>query len=211
MCERRELRRAEQLILRNPTGNTVFLGLGPVSSDNRWKKSGLSILAFCLGSFCFGRLHRSISPSPRSRWVLCLAFILQALFSTAAASIVTWGPRAKEQNDASWYVVVPIALIAFQSGGQAMISRAVKHNALTSVVLTSIYCDLFSDTELFKPSNPDRNTRVAAPVSLMIGVIAGGLITKSSWGTAGVLWIVAGIKLLLIVVWLIWPGDEEGA
>lgn len=102
--------------------------------------------------------------------------------------------------------------MAFQSCGQAVTSRALKFNALTSVVLTSIYCDLFSDAELFvAPSkNVERNRRVAAPVLLLVGAVAGGVLAKSEIGTAGVLWIAAGLKVVVVVAWGLWPGEEGG-
>jgi hypothetical protein len=71
-----------------------------------------------------------------------------------AASMVTVTGSGKpiRHDDAEavgWDVLVPIALVAFQSCGQAVVSRALRFNALTSVVLTSVYHDLFSDAELF--------------------------------------------------------------
>ncbi|KAM0546464.1 hypothetical protein ACHAPJ_010822 [Fusarium lateritium] len=193
------------------TGNTVYLGLGPTAGTNRWRKSGSSILAFCVGSFFFSRLHRVFTQTPRRKWVFCLSFGIQTAFIIAAASIVTWGPKGAGPDDVPWYVIVPIALVAFQSCGQAVASRALKFNALTSVVLTSIYCDLFSDAELFESifANPERNRRVAAPVLLLIGAIVGGLIAKSELGTAGALWLAAILKLFAMVGWAVWP--EEGA
>ncbi|RGP78834.1 hypothetical protein FLONG3_3033 [Fusarium longipes] len=192
------------------TGNTVYLGLGPTAGTNRWKKSGTSILSFCIGSFLFSRLHRAFTSSPRRKWVFCLSFGIQTAFIVAAASILTWGPRGAGPDDVPWYVIVPIALVAFQSCGQAVASRALKFNALTSVVLTSIYCDLFSDAGLFEgiTVNVERNRRVAAPVLLLIGAIIGGIIAKSELGTSGALWVAALLKLLVMFGWAVWPSDE---
>ncbi|KAI1661019.1 hypothetical protein F4813DRAFT_272547 [Daldinia decipiens] len=196
------------------TGNTVYFGLGITAphESTRWIKSGTSLGCFCIGSVFFSSFHRMLSPSPKRRWVLAASFIIQMLFVAVAAAILTFGPQSdseakKEAID--WPVLVPIALIAFQSCGQAVASRALKYNALTSVVLTSIYCDLFSDAALLAPHNPERNRRVGAPVLLLIGAVLGGLLARSTVGTAGVLWIAAALKLLVVVSWLLWPAEKE--
>ncbi|KAJ5180102.1 hypothetical protein N7492_003312 [Penicillium capsulatum] len=193
------------------TGNTVYLGLGLTAGTNRWKKSGISILAFCLGSFIFSRFHREFSSSPKQRWVLCLSSILQVLFIIAAATILTIRPSNGTSDEVPWNTIVPIALIAFQSCGQAVVSRALKYNAFTSVVLTSIYCDLFSDAALFDGIcvNAERNRRLAAPIFLLIGALCGGVISNSSLGAAGVLWVSALLKFGFAVVWLVWPAEAE--
>ncbi|KAF3060978.1 hypothetical protein GL218_03847 [Daldinia childiae] len=196
------------------TGNTVYFGLGIAAphESTRWIKSGTSLGCFCIGSVFFSSFHRMLSPSPKRRWVLCASFTIQMLFVAGAAAILTFGPQSDSESKKEaidWPVLVPIALIAFQSCGQAVASRALKYNALTSVVLTSIYCDLFSDAALLAPQNPERNRRVGAPVLLLIGAVLGGLLARSAVGTAGVLWIAAGLKLFVVVSWLLWPAEKE--
>ncbi|KAK2729855.1 DUF1275 domain protein [Colletotrichum kahawae] len=190
----------------NHPGNTVYIGLGLAAptESTRWIKSATSLGSFCLGSFVFSRFHRFFSP--KRRWVLCASFILQTLLCTAAALILTFGPAAGK-DEIAWNVLVPIALIAFQSCGQAVTSRALKYNALTSVVLTSIYCDLFSDAELFSVRNAERNRRVGAPVLLLVGAICGGLFAHSSFGIAGALWTAAVMKAFIVLSWFFWPSD----
>lgn len=122
---------------------------------------------------------------------------------------MTWGPGGYGPDDITWDVLVPIALVAFQACGQAVASRALRYNALTSVVLTSIYCDLFSDAELFRADNPERNRRLGAPLMLLVGALAGGLFAHSGLGVAGALWTAAALKVLIVVVWIVWPGEEE--
>ncbi|OHW98219.1 DUF1275 domain-containing protein [Colletotrichum incanum] len=193
-------------------GNTVYIGLGLAAptESTRWIKSATSLGSFCLGSFFFSRFHRLFSP--KRRWVLCASFIAQTLLCIAAALILTIGPKAGK-DEISWNVLVPIALIAFQSCGQAVTSRALKYNALTSVVLTSIYCDLFSDAELFAVHNTERNRRVGAPALLLVGAILGGLFAHTSLGIAGALWTASILKFLVVLSWFLWPGeptsDEE--
>ena len=123
-----------------------------------------------------------------------------------AALIVMRDAIEPSGNELHWQVLVPIALVAFQAAGQAMTSRALKFKALTSVVLTSIYFDLFSDANLFAgiTQNVERNQRAAAPIALLIGVLGGGLWAKSAFGIAGALWSGAGLKVLIILAWLFW-------
>ncbi|KAI1077135.1 hypothetical protein F5B20DRAFT_282511 [Whalleya microplaca] len=192
------------------TGNTVYFGLGLAApyESTRWIKSGTSLGCFCVGSVFFSSFHRHFSP--KRRWVLCVSFLMQMAFIIVAAAIVTFGPQTADAKEAiGWPELVPIALVAFQSCGQAVTSRALKYNALTSVVLTSIYCDLFSDANILALHNAERNRRVGAPVLLLIGAVLGGLLARSSVGTAGVLWIAAALKLLAAASWAFWPAEKE--
>ena len=129
---------------------------------------------------------------------------------TATTGTVT----THDPEDIGWHVLAPIALLAFQSCGQAVASRVLKYNALTSVVLTSIYCDLFSDAELFVVRNAERNRRTGAPLCLLLGAFVGGKFANSGFGVAGALWTAAGLKAVAMLVWVVWPGvvveEEEG-
>lgn len=192
-------------------GNTVYIGLGLSAphQSTRWIKSGTSLISFCIGSFIFSRFHRFFSP--KRRWVLCASFTMQLLLTAAAATMVTLAGVPNDREEISWHVLIPIALVAFQSCGQAVTSRALQYNALTSVVLTSIYCDLFSDQELFALRNAERNRRTAAPLFLLVGALLGGLCANSSFGIAGSLWAAAGLKAVVVVAWIFWPADPASA
>ena len=174
----------------------------------------MSLLSFCLGSFIFARFHRLLSPA--RRWVMCASFTAQLLLTAAAAAMVTVTGTTgnRDPEDIGWHVLVPIALLAFQSCGQAVASRVLKYNALTSVVLTSNYCDLFSDVELFALRNAERNRRTGAPLLLLLGAFVGGKFANSGFGVAGALWTATGLKAATVLVWLVWPAmlvdDEEG-
>ncbi|KIW64807.1 hypothetical protein PV04_09715 [Phialophora macrospora] len=186
------------------TGNTVYLGLGLVAptESTRWIRSGTSIAFFCFGSFCFSRFHRYFSP--KRRWVLLASFTAQFLLVIAAAIVVM--VDSKKGNDLRWEVLVPIALVAFQSSGQAVTSRALQYNSLTSVVLTSIYCDLFSDPLIMAglTQNAERNRRAAAPLLLLVGAVFGGIWAHSPVGLAGALWTAAGLKTIIIGAFFFW-------
>lgn len=196
------------------TGNTVYIGLGLANptESTRWIKSLVSLGSFCLGSFFFSRFHRVFTP--RRRWVLCASFALQLVLCVAAASILTFHSStstvpSEHGSDLSWDVLVPIALVAFQSCGQAVTSRALQFNSLTSVVLTSIYTDLFGDANLFKFNNVERNRRVSAPLLLLIGAIGGGLLSQSPIGIASALWVAALLKLVIVLSWVFWPAEPK--
>lgn len=109
-----------------------------------------------------------------------------------------------------WEVLVPLALVAFQSSGQAVTSRALQYNSLTSVVLTSIYCDLFSDPLLVAglTQNAERNRRAAAPLLLLAGAIFGGLWAHSSVGLAGALWTAAALKIVIMAAFFLWRAEK---
>ncbi|EGO52096.1 hypothetical protein NEUTE1DRAFT_114104 [Neurospora tetrasperma FGSC 2508] len=191
------------------TGNTVYAGLGLAAPNEsaRLIKSVTSLAAFCLGSFLFSRFHRLWAP--KRRWVLCVSFTAQSAFTMAAAAVVTMTGKPHYSEDVEWHVLLPIALLAFQSGGQAVTSRVLRYNALTSVVLTSIYCDLFSDADLFKLHNRERNQRVGAPVFLFLGALFGGFFAHTAFGVAGALWMASGLKLVVVVLWLVWPAKPK--
>lgn len=193
------------------TGNTVYFGLGLVGTDDdRWIKSGVSIAGFCLGSLCFAAFHRAFAP--RQRWVLCASFIAQFICVTIAALIVTIFRPARD-TPLSWLVLVPLALVAFQSSGQAVTSRVLSYNGLTSVVLTSIYCDLFSHPDFLSKKligHAEQLRRAGAVVCLLFGVVLGGLWAHSSVGMMGALWTAAVLKALMIIAWLGWKAKEDG-
>lgn len=194
-------------------GNTVYLGLGLVApyESNRWLRSGISIASFCFGSYFFSRYHRHLGG--RKRWVLVSAYFLQLLMIVAAALMVTLGPKTGTSGPVTVWIAVPIALVAFQSAGQAVTSRVLQFNALTGVVLTSIYVDLFSDAQLFAAptQNVQRNQRAAAPILLLIGALFGGLWAHSDFGLAGALWTAVVLKFTIILAWSFWPAEPEGA
>lgn len=200
------------------TGNTVYVGLGlsnPTGST-RWIKSGTSILCFCLGSFIFARFHRRFSVRRRS--TLIVSVFTQLLCIVASALIVTLYPNQRDTpdknggHDKHWHVLLPLGLVAFQSAGQAVISRALNYSSLTSVVLTSIYCDLFMDAKLFASltENVERNRRSAAPLLLLVGAILGGVWSQTETGIGGALWTAAAMKLVVLFAWFVWPAEKPG-
>lgn len=80
---------------------------------------------------------------------------------------------------------------------QIATSRLLGYNELPVNVLTSTYCDLMGDYNLFALNNVKRNRRFAAAVLVLTGSIVSGWILRSSAGFKGVLWLAAGIKLAI--------------
>lgn len=106
----------------------------------------------------------------------------------------------------------PIALLAFQSAGQIVASRALKYNAMPTVVLTSLYCDLMSDAQLFTaplPENADRNRRFLGAVLLLAGAISGAFLTKSPAGFMGGIWIAFALKVAMCIAWMCWKEKKS--
>ncbi|KAK5126472.1 hypothetical protein LTR85_010708 [Meristemomyces frigidus] len=193
------------------TGNTVYLGLGLVApgESTRWIRAIISIACFCLGSAFFSRYHNYLGP--RRRWVMVSSYIIQLLCMIAAALMVTLGPEDGASGPVSEWIAIPIALIAFQAGGQAYTSRVLQYGGLTSVVLTSVYCDLFSDQRLFSgiTENVERNRRSAAPLLLLGGAMLGGLWAHSDFGLAGAIWTAVVLKGFVTLAWALWAAAPE--
>ena len=105
--------------------------------------------------------------------------------------------------------LIPIALLAFQSAGAMTASRALGYNEIPTVVLTSVYFDVATDPQIVRAplTNVKRNRRVGGVVALLVGAIAGGWLSRSSGGMESALWIAGGLKFVVALVWLVWPGE----
>ena len=105
-------------------------------------------------------------------------------------------------------VLLPLALLALQSGGQCVLSRVLGYSEIPTVVLTSAYCDLAMDEKVFTgiTKNSKRNRRVGSMVAIVAGAVVGGYMTKG--GDIGpALWVVGVIKVFMGLVWLIWRSE----
>lgn len=215
----------------SPLGNTIFVGLGvngqPDSAPRySWAKSLAAIVCFSLGALFFSTFHRFFGP--QKRWVLISSFAIQACLIAVVAIITTIPvvpnrpPLVITQNDSEFLnFSIPstfpgsdfaaITILAFQSAGQIVASRALKYNAMPTVVLTSLYCDLMSDSQLFTAplgQNADRNRRFLGAVLVVCGAISGAFLTKSDAGFKGGLWIGVFIKGTMAVAWVFWKQNE---
>ncbi|KAF4307794.1 hypothetical protein GTA08_BOTSDO03866 [Botryosphaeria dothidea] len=196
------------------TGNTIFVALGASGQNTKpygWARSLCSIGCFVLGSLFFSRLSAWLGP--KRRRTLTLSFSLQSIFIIVAAAIVQGGaingsvPQPATNGSAvRWNELAPVALLSFQSAAQIVSSRTLGLSEVPTVVVTSLLCDLMSDTQLLAPplANVKRNRRMTAFVLTLVGAIAGGWISKGTGGVEYALWVVAGIKLIITLGWLLW-------
>ncbi|KAB5517384.1 hypothetical protein GE09DRAFT_1231003 [Coniochaeta sp. 2T2.1] len=211
------------------TGNTIFLALGaaglPANQPLLWLRAIVSIAAFWAGCFIFSKSRHF---RPHRKTTLALSFTLQACFIFVAAALaetaavpsfgmnrlsttLTDAERAiRGAEEDSGLSLIPLALLAFQFGGQIVMSRVLGVNEVPTNVLTSLYCDLLSDPLLMAPvsKNPKRNRRIASIVLLVAGGVAGGWIQRSSAGMSAALWLAGGIKFALGVSWVFWRSKE---
>jgi hypothetical protein len=204
------------------TGNTVILGLstaGLAANPHAWLTTLVSLVCFLIGAFATFRISKFITPTgPYANRLWCSSlFTLQALLLVLSAALATPAglipqnpgntsrghpePASVVQNIRIVSLLPPLAL---QSGMQIATSRLMGYNELPVNVLTSTYCDLMGDFNLLALNNVRRNRRAAAAVLLLIGSIASGWLMRSSGGLESVLWIAAGIKLVVSVAMFVY-------
>ena len=196
------------------TGNTIFVGLGPSTSETTskpygWAKSLTSIACFCIGCFFFSRL--ALYSGPLRRGTLVTSFALQSVIILVVAAIiqagVVDGALDTINSDVVWKDEIPISLLSFQAAGQIIGSRVLGVAEIPSVVLTSMLCDIFSDQNLGAPlkGNAKRNRRALAFLCILAGAIVGGYIGEATGRMQFDLWIAGGIKCLITIAWFFWP------
>lgn len=218
------------------TGNTIFLALGaaslPPNMPHLWLRAIVSISSFWAGCFAFSKARHM---HPLRKTTLALSFLIQAIFILAAAALAQTGAipafsqrylpptldheleAARAAAEEAPLALLPLALLAFQFGGQIVASRVLGYNEVPTNVLTSLYCDLLSDPALLAgvDKNPKRNRRVAAIVLLIAGGVIGGWLQRGGAGMSAALWIAGGMKVVMALGWMVWKSKavvgEKGA
>jgi uncharacterized membrane protein YoaK (UPF0700 family) len=199
------------------TGNTIFVGLGasglPTTKPYGWLKSLVSICSFFCGSFTFATITRWAGS--RQRRTLTTSFAVQSLFILIAAAIIQSGAIPHQLNleptgGRLFLELIPLAILAFQFGGQIAAARGMGFNELPTVVLTSVYFDIASDPKLTDgpTKNVKRNRRMGSVAAIVIGAIAAGWLCRSNAEMESALWISGFIKMCIAVAWLFWPPAE---
>ncbi|KAK0702978.1 hypothetical protein B0T26DRAFT_658911 [Lasiosphaeria miniovina] len=207
------------------TGNTIFLALGasglPANAPLLWLRALVSIVAFWAGCLIFSK-SRHLHPQRKA--TLSISFLVQAAFVFAAAAlsqtraVPAFGrallettlddaqEAARNVDEDNPLALLPLALLAFQFGGQIVVSRLLGFNEVPTNVLTSLYCDLLSDPLLLArlDKNPKRNRRLAAIVLLVAGGVVGGWLQRSRAGMSSALWLAGSIKFVIAIAWIGW-------
>ncbi|KAF2671492.1 hypothetical protein BT63DRAFT_412518 [Microthyrium microscopicum] len=195
------------------TGNTIILALGasnqPEGHPNQWLEALIAILSFFIGAFSTSRISNLLGPLRRS--TLGLSFFVQGALIAIAAALVQAEivPGLHPDSTEDFLQLVPLAMLSFQAGAQCIAARHLGFNEIPTTVLTSVYCDLGNDPELFVPlqQNWKRNRRFIAVVLLLLGAIIGGWLSRTNEGMAAGLWMASAIKLIISVAWFVWRKD----
>lgn len=217
---------------------------GEGGNGDKWIRAGISMGSFCLGSWGFAKFHSFFGARkkkkngkdekgeeiPKTRWLVLCSIFFQMVFLGIAAVVVpssssssssTTNIQGNRQQqhfplDLNLPITLALILISLQSAGQAFLSRIFGYNSLTSVVLTSLYLDLFSDPHLFSHHHGEKFRRVAAVMCLLAGAMVGGcMVNFGLWGgLKGALWVAVGLKGVVGLGCWFWRGEvvveEEG-
>ncbi|GJE86774.1 DUF1275 domain-containing protein [Phanerochaete sordida] len=205
------------------TGNTVQLALAlarlfqgpPGQRDTSFhladKQALTSVLTFVFGAF-LGRIGDRMGAKTRA-WLFLGTFI-QTLF-TMSAAVTVWKSgqpsTADARSDPAWSNALTYVTIGFMSasmGLQGIMGKRVNTQFATTIVLTTVWCELMADPKLFQLRRVvSRDHKVIGIVALFIGGFAGRAILDKI-GSAGALGVGTGIRLLISVWWLFVPGKQ---
>ncbi|KAI0700171.1 hypothetical protein BC835DRAFT_1328751 [Cytidiella melzeri] len=207
------------------TGNTVQLAIAlarlfqgpPGQRDTTFhlpdKLALTSLLTFIFGAF-LGRIGDKIGA--KTRFWLFLGTMIQALF-TMAAAICIWKSGqpsiADARSDVAWTNALAFATVGFMSasmGLQGIMGKRVNTQFATTIVLTTVWCELMADPKLFKLNSliRSRDHKVIGVFTLFVGGFASRAILQAI-GSAGTLGIGCGIRVLVAVWWLFVPGKPS--
>ncbi|KIW10619.1 hypothetical protein PV08_11583 [Exophiala spinifera] len=134
---------------------------------------------------------------------------------------------SNDANDAdtltNFLDLCPVALLSFQAAGQTTLSRLLAVLDMPTIVLSALYFDFTGDLyslrsswtkstslwEFLNVHQKRQGQRFLCIVALFVGGLTGGLMYKSQVGMAGALWSAAGLKMLIVVAWMIWPAKKD--
>jgi hypothetical protein len=168
-----------------------------------------SLISFNLGAF-IGRIGDKMGPMTRL-W-LALGTFIQALF-TMIASITIWksgqGSIAETRGDPAWTNLLSFVCVVFMSaslGLQGIMGKRLNTQFTTTIVLTTVWCELMADPKLFSPhAVVTRDHKLIAAASLFVGGFIGRALVDQI-GAAGTLGIGTGIRVIIALGWIFVPA-----
>jgi len=168
-----------------------------------------SLISFNLGAF-LGRIGDKMGPMTRL-WLATGTFI-QAIF-TMIASITIWksheGSIAATRGDPAWTNLLSFVCVVFMSaslGLQGIMGKRLNTQFTTTVVLTTVWCELMADPKLFSRGPViTRDHKLIAAASVFLGGFLGRALVDQI-GAAGTLGIGTGIRMIIAVGWLFVPA-----
>lgn len=137
-------------------------------------------------------------------------------FLTMAAAIAIWqsgqGSIAPSRSSPAWSNTVSFVCLAFMSasmGLQGIMGKRINSQFATTVVLTSVWCELVADPKLlnFRKGINSRDHKVLAIFALFLGAFTSRAILAEI-GSAGALGVATGIRVLLAFGWLFVPSKN---
>jgi len=210
------------------TGNTVQLALAlarlfsPGNTDTSFRipdRQALTSLLTFLGGAFIGRLGDKMGSN--SRMWLVLGTMIQALFTMAAALAVWQSGQgtastsiASSRGDPAWTDARAFVALGFASasiGLQGIMGKRVNTQFTTTVVLTTVWCELMADPKLFRPNWViTRDHKFIAIAALFVGGFVGRAIVDQI-GAAGAFGVGTGIRVLIAISWLWIPAKKPKA
>ncbi|OOF91788.1 hypothetical protein ASPCADRAFT_408912 [Aspergillus carbonarius ITEM 5010] len=153
----------------NQTGNMLFLALGgaglATTTDYNFRNLGMSLGAFIAGGLMMGQIGNRVGVRQRG-WLLLSSLIQSGLVFAAAAV----GARAD--------ALLTLFLLAFASGAQVAMGRALKVTDITTAMATAAYVDVVIDPGILSRSNRARNRRVLFLLLLLAGCFVGAVLER---------------------------------
>lgn len=196
----------------------LFEGSG-ASRDNTFHKADqqalCSLIAFNAGAFV-GRIGDRVGSQKRI-WLMAGTFI-QAVF-TMAGAIAFWKsgqPSISGERDLpAWtnaLTFVGIAFISASLGLQGVLGKRMNTAFGTTIVLTTVWVELMTDTSLFNIRKKvlSRDHRLIAAGALFLGSFVGRAIL-AELGTAGTLGVAVGFRVFIALAWFFVPGKPKPA
>ena len=140
-----------------------------------------------------------------------MSFVVQAGIVLLAAGFVqaelVEGRLHLLNDEIDWRQCLPIALLSFQSAGQIVASRALGHDTMPTLVVTSMLHDIATDPRILVRwgKNDMRNQRIGGFMAVLIGAVVGGFLSVGTGRMQSTLWVVGGLKFGIAVAWGVWP------